>query len=105
MNMIIACQVCGGVVEPVVAGVAMVILSYLGIMWRVISGNRKNRKRGKLQCQGFDGPCKSTHATRRRQNTQYANDESNWVVMCDDCYEHNEEYWAVRWSEVYAGLF
>ena len=40
----------------------------------------------------------------RRQNTQYTDDRLNWVFLCDDCQEENEEYWAERWSDYNAGL-
>lgn len=40
---------------------------------------------------------------RRRQNTQYMHEESNWVTCCDECFEEIEEYWAERWAEYYNG--
>ena len=40
---------------------------------------------------------------RRRQNTQYIQEESNWVTCCDECFEEVEEYWAERWAEYYNG--
>ena len=40
----------------------------------------------------------------RRQNTQYYDDRENWVFLCDDCNEINEEYWAEMWRELNAGL-
>ena len=55
-----------------------------------------------LPCQGFDGPCKSRKAKLRRQNTKYVNDEMNWVIACDQCFEGIEEYWAERWAEYYS---
>lgn len=40
----------------------------------------------------------------RRQNTQYYDDRSNWVFLCNDCFEETEAYWAERWSDYNAGL-
>lgn len=47
--------------------------------------------------------CKKKGATKRRQNTAYVEDEKNWVVMCDSCFEENEAYWQERWEEYYTG--
>ena len=43
------------------------------------------------------------NVVRRRQNTQYIQEESNWVTCCDDCFEEVEEYWAEHWAEYYNG--
>ena len=40
---------------------------------------------------------------RRRQNTQYVDDESNFATLCDDCQSDADEYWSERWAEYYAG--
>ena len=48
--------------------------------------------------------CRIKFGQWRRQNTQYYIDRSNWVFLCDDCQEENEEYWAERWSDYNAGL-
>ena len=40
---------------------------------------------------------------RRRQSTQYEDEESNYVTCCAECFEEIEEYWAERWAEYYAG--
>jgi len=53
-------------------------------------------------CQGYDGPC-CRLGKRRRMNTQYLNEESNWCVACDDCFEAIEAEWAERWDEYYRG--
>lgn len=42
--------------------------------------------------------------SRRRQNTAYVNDESNFAVLCDDCQKDADEYWSERWAEYRAGL-
>lgn len=52
------------------------------------------------KCEGVYGfPCKSYNATRYRQNTQYHNDEDNFVTMCSECRKENDEYWAEMWRD------
>jgi len=70
-------------------------------------GNDKNFLRlaeTGIHCQGAEGPCNSKNATLRRQNTQYANDDLNWVTLCDGCQEVNEAYWRERWKEYYSQI-
>ena len=55
-----------------------------------------------IQCWGFEGLCESKNATRYRQNTQYVDEESNWVTLCPDCATANDEHWSDMWSEYYA---
>ena len=43
--------------------------------------------------------CKKRGAERRRQNTAYQNDESNFATLCNECQEQANEYWAERWLE------
>ena len=47
--------------------------------------------------------CKDESDTveRRRQNTAYVNEESNWVTTCAECFEEIEEHWAEQWREYY----
>ncbi len=52
-------------------------------------------------CQGAEDAC-FRHGKRMRQNTAYADDERNYVVMCPRCAQINSEYWAERWHEYYA---
>lgn len=40
---------------------------------------------------------------RRRLNTQYVDDASNWLTSCAACYADQEEYYAERWAEYYNG--
>lgn len=58
-----------------------------------------------IQCEGWDGPCESKNATCQRQNTQYVDDQYNWVTLCPQCMEANDEYWADMWKVYYGGLF
>ena len=38
----------------------------------------------------------------RRQNTQYHDDRSNWVFLCESCNRENEAYWDDMWAEYYS---
>ena len=49
------------------------------------------------------GYCELRTGQWRRQNTQYADDRSNWVFLCESCNVENEEYWAEMWSDYNAG--
>ena len=55
-----------------------------------------------MKCTGMGSPCER-EGKRRRQNTRYVDDERNWVVMCDECFDENERYWRDMWSDYYAG--
>ena len=43
-------------------------------------------------------------AKRRRQRTEYVDDNLNWSTLCDGCQEYNDEYWGDRWGEYWGGL-
>ena len=45
--------------------------------------------------------CKKNGAKKRRQNTNYPNDESNFAILCDDCQKDADEYWREMWDEYY----
>lgn len=51
-------------------------------------------------CWGHDSPCDKSGIWRRR-NTQYIDEEDNWVFMCDECFEAECAYWAERWEDYY----
>lgn len=51
-------------------------------------------------CHGVDGPCYHI-GKKRRQRTEYVNDERNYVFLCDHCAEANNKYWEERWAEYY----
>ena len=38
---------------------------------------------------------------RRRQRTQYVDDDHNWVYMCEPCLIENAEYWDEMWADYY----
>jgi hypothetical protein len=70
-----------------------------------------------MQCEGFDGPCKRTDATKNGQMTQYAPDnekvkmkfiingnlefvnKANYATLCPACQEQADEYWKEMWAE------
>ncbi|ALA07221.1 hypothetical protein SECTIM467_97 [Brevibacillus phage SecTim467] len=35
--------------------------------------------------------------------TAYEDDFMNFNCLCKECHEEEEEYWAERWAEYYAG--
>lgn len=41
---------------------------------------------------------------RRRMNTAYQNDNSNFIICCRQCFDEAEEYWAERWADYYSGI-
>ena len=47
------------------------------------------------QCCGNDG------AKKRRQNTAYVNDESNFATLCNECQKESHKYWQDQWNEYY----
>lgn len=46
--------------------------------------------------------CEDGTVKFRRQNTACIYEKSNWVVLCDECYRENEEYWAEMWDNYYS---
>lgn len=40
---------------------------------------------------------------RRQMNTQYEDEESNYIKVCKDCFEDVESYWQERWDEYNSG--
>lgn len=41
---------------------------------------------------------------RRRMNTAYVNDESNFITECDSCFADTEDYWAEMCQEHYRNI-
>lgn len=41
---------------------------------------------------------------RRRMDTAYVDEESNFCCECADCFEITQEYWAERWADYYGGF-
>jgi len=39
---------------------------------------------------------------RRRMNTAYINDESNYLTSCRSCFLRSEEYWKEQWDDYYS---
>jgi len=61
-------------------------------------------EQGFLKCDGYDVRCESMNATRRRQNTAYEEDESNWNTLCEDCQVEVDEHWADMWNEYWSSV-
>ena len=40
---------------------------------------------------------------RRRMNTRYEHEESNYCNVCEACFEEIEDYWQERWDEYNSG--
>lgn len=36
---------------------------------------------------------------RRRMNTAYHDEESNYCCECENCFEETQAYWQERWDE------
>jgi 3-deoxy-D-arabino-heptulosonate 7-phosphate (DAHP) synthase class II len=53
------------------------------------------------KCWGFDGPCNNI-GLKLRQNTAYVDDRRNFVIMCSDCFEMNQQYWEEMWRDYWS---
>jgi cytochrome c553 len=40
---------------------------------------------------------------KRRRNTAYVNEESNWLICCGECHESDVEDYAELWDTYYHG--
>jgi hypothetical protein len=49
--------------------------------------------------------CDSINAWRHRQNTNYVDEEANFVTLCQECKDENDEYWQEMWEELRNNLF
>lgn len=67
-------------------------------------------EKGTLVTKTGIGPCTGTHdpCTKmgkwQRQRTCYANDQSNWVCLCEECATENDEYWKSMWDDYYSSI-
>lgn len=54
---------------------------------------------------GYCGMCNRwfVYPKRRRMNTMYENEESNYCKVCKECYKEIEYSWKERWDEFNAG--
>jgi len=57
----------------------------------------KTEKETGIKCER----CSSNNATRRAQMTNYANIESNFATLCEECQEEMDAYWEYKWEECY----
>jgi hypothetical protein len=46
-----------------------------------------------------------TYPKKRRMNTAYIEEKSNYCCVCKDCYQEVEAYWDERWSEYNSGRY
>jgi len=53
-------------------------------------------------CWGVQNESCQNQGTWRRRNTGYPEPEQNWVFMCDNCFEQEQEFWNEQWREYYA---
>lgn len=55
---------------------------------------------------GYCEMCKRWFAypKRRRMNTGYENEESNYCDVCEECYKEIESYWQERWDDYYSEI-
>jgi coenzyme F420-reducing hydrogenase beta subunit len=51
-----------------------------------------------LNCQH----CGSATAVRRRQNTMYEDEESNFATLCVECQDEADEHWQDMWNDYYS---
>lgn len=49
--------------------------------------------------------CNLLGGERYRQNTQYVEEDRNWVTLCPKCRKENDEYWSQMWSDYYSDVF
>lgn len=54
---------------------------------------------------GYCGMCHRwfVYPKKRRMNTMYENEESNYCKVCEDCFDYIEKIWEERWDEYYSG--
>ena len=56
----------------------------------------------RFHCMGAEAGCGNIRASWRRQNTAYYIEKLNWVYLCDECNQINNEYWKEMWSEYWS---
>ena len=54
-----------------------------------------------VECPGCEQM--KTTVERRRRNTAYADDASNFLTVCRECQDEDDAYYAERWADYYAG--
>ncbi len=55
----------------------------------------------KPKCQCCEA--ETSDVKRRRQNTNYVEEDSNYAVLCDPCQKEADAYWADMWASYYSG--
>jgi len=56
----------------------------------------------RFHCMGAEAGCGNIRASWRRQYTAYYIEKLNWVYLCDECNQINNEYWNEMWSEYWS---
>lgn len=46
----------------------------------------------------------TTDVMRRRMNTAYVEEESNYITCCLSCFDGVQDHWNERWAEYYGSL-
>lgn len=46
--------------------------------------------------------CDSSPAIHYHQNTRYVEESRNWVTLCKDCKEENDDHWKELWEMFYS---
>jgi len=54
-------------------------------------------------CKGCGEDYPDNEIQRRKLNTMYRDEESNWLVSCEDCYQDALKYYQQLWSDYYNG--
>jgi predicted nucleic acid binding AN1-type Zn finger protein len=69
--------------------------------------NLKNLNKIFLRIIGWCPYCRTIfhYPKRRRMNTQYAKEESNWVTCCKPQFDEIQEYWKERWADYWSDRF
>ena len=59
-------------------------------------------KKPDLKCEGWGGPCGRNDAWKGHMNTRYEDEESNYVILCPDCWKECNEHWKEMWTDYYS---
>ena len=53
-------------------------------------------------CKGCGEDYSENEIQRRRLNTAYVNEESNWLTSCLDCFKETWDYYQELWDDFYS---
>jgi len=60
------------------------------------------KKANTLKCEGWGYPCDRTDAWKEHMNTQYEHEESNYAILCPECWKECNEHWKEMWADYYS---